>query len=197
MKKTIFTLGLFFAAFPLFAQVSTNTPTDTPTDTPTLTTTQTATSTATSTTTQTTTNTATSTITNTPTVTATPTITSTPTNTFTITPTFTPTSTPTVTPTPGFNLFDISENILRPSVGPVTIRVGSATYNGPYSLRIYNSAGELIKILDDQASLPAAIDITYTWNGTNTHGDKVADGIYLFYLRRPVGVEMKKIAVVH
>jgi hypothetical protein len=192
MKKAFFTLGLFLTALPLFAQVPTNTPTDTPTLTPT----DTATSTPTFTPTQTTTNTATATITQTPTNSATPTISSTPTNTATITPTFTVTSTPTVTFTPGHDLFDVSENVLRPGSGPVIIHIGSASYDGGYSLRIYNSAGELVKILDNNTSLPAAIDITYTWDGTNTHGDKVADGVYLIYLKRPVNTETKRVLVV-
>ncbi len=202
MKRTFLALGLFFAAVPLFAQVPTNTPTDTATDTPTDTPTLTATATPTFTATLTATNTATATITLTPTNTATPTITLTPTTTFTITLTFTPTNTPTVTSTPtitftpGHDLFNVSENIVRPAVGPVSIHVGSFSYGGPYTLAVYNSAGEVIKILDNNQNLPAAIDIQYTWDGTNTHGDKVASGVYLIFLKRPLNEEMKKVLLV-
>jgi len=187
--KALTLLAILSAAAPLFAQVptATDTPTDSPTDT--------ATNTATATPTLTATDTPTATITFTPTQTNTPTITGTPTDTATITPTYTPSCTPTITPTPGKNIFDVSLNILKEGGQPVTIHTGNRAYPGAYSLRIYNSAGELIRILDDQ-NLTIATDFYYTWDGTNTHNESVASGVYLIYLRRPTDKAVKRILVV-
>ncbi|HJT23892.1 MAG TPA: hypothetical protein VJ873_04910 [bacterium] len=175
--KVLAVLGLLLITAPLFAQAptATDTPTQTATDTPT--------------------DTPTATITLTPTLTATPTITSTSTDTATITPSFTPTSTATITPTPGTNTFDVSLNVLRGGGRPVTIHTGNSAYPGPYALRIYNSAGELIRVLDDQ-HLTSATDFFYTWDGTNFLNEPVASGVYLIYLRRPTDDIIKKIMVV-
>lgn len=181
--KALTLLVVFLAAVPLLAQVPTDTPTDTPTSTPTATTTLTGTDTPTAT------------ITLTPTPTATPTITGTPTNTATITPSFTPTSTPTITPTPGTNIFDVSLNLLKEGGQPVSIHTGNRAYPGAYSLRVYDSAGEVIRVLDNR-NLTIATDFQYTWDGTNNHNVPVASGVYLIYLRRPTDEAIKRILVV-
>lgn len=175
LVKVLALLGILLTAAPLFAQVPTFTPTDTPTDSPTPT--------------------ATFTPTDTPTLTATPTITSTPTDTATITPTFTPTSTFTITPTPGTNTFDVSLNVLHEGGQPVSIHTGNAAYPGTYAVRIYNSAGEMIKTLDNQ-NLTTANQFWYQWDGTNTHNDPVASGVYIIYLHRPTDDVLKRILVV-
>lgn len=180
-EKALAVLGLLFLTAPLFAQAPTAT--DTATDTPTQTTTDTPTDTPTAT------------ITLTPTLTATPTITSTPTDTATITPSFTPTDTATITPTPGTNIFDVSLNVLREGGQPVSIHAGNKAYPGGYDLRIYNSAGELIRTLDNQ-TLSTATDFWYTWDGTNNHNEPVASGVYLIYLHRPTDDRLKRILVV-
>ena len=182
------------------------TPTASPTITPTLTQTSSPTLTATFTTTFTATLTPTRTATFTPTVTPTFTPTLTTTNTatptFTLTPcgfpgntcTWTPTFTPTATPYTA-DIFNVTQNILKPSGPPVSIFVNYTSYPGEYGLRIYNSAGENIKTLDDQ-QLTAPVSQWYSWDGKNKYGDPCASGVYIFYLIEPYSVKSKKILLV-
>ena len=65
-------------------------------------------------------------------------------------------------------------------------------FPGAYSLRIYNSAGEHIKTLDE-GSLNAPLHQTYTWDGTNKMGDPCASGLYFFYLVEPNALKTKRI----
>ena len=196
----------------------TNTATPTASATQTLTRTNTSTATVTFTPTVTSTWTATSTTTNTATLTASATPTSTRTHTSTATPSFTPTNSPTPTPSstptsthspcgyPGFtctptptpptaDIFEIFENILRPSQGPVTIFVDYTNFPGPYSLRVYNSAGEHIRTLDDHY-LNAPVSQYYSWDGTNKYGDACANGVYILYLVEPYGAKLKRVLLV-
>ena len=119
-----------------------------------------------------------------------------------LTPTPTPTPTPTVspTPTPPPDTLSLSLNLLSQASGPVSIHEIVAEYPGHYSLRVYNSAGELVKVLDDntntQSLSSGALDTWVTWDGTNTHGDKVASGIYVIELTGPFHTMIGRIAVV-
>ena len=148
----------------------------------------------------------TSTATNTPTFTLTPTITNTPTKTYTLTSTFTPTdtSTPcgypgnTCTPTPSpvfINIFYVSQNLFNPASGAVSLFVEYNHYPGEYSLRVFNSAGELIKNLDSHY-MNGPVDQPYRWDGTNNAGDKCASGVYILYLIEPFDRSLKRILLV-
>ena len=178
--------------------------------TATLTATSTATSTATATPTSTLTSTRTSTPTFTPTSTPSQTSTSTPTRTPTTTSTLTPTSTVTATQTPSStwtitstptatvpvsDIFTVSENILRPDQGPVSIYVEYNIYPGSYALRIYNSAGEHIRTLDE-GDVDAPVKRSYGWDGKNKYGEACADGVYIFYLIEPYDRKVKRILLV-
>ncbi len=155
--------------------------------------------------------TATPTFTLTPVPSATPTITLTPTPTFTASPTGTPTSTftPTITDTPcGFpgntctptptpytaDIFYVSKNAFSPS-NPVSIYVNYTVYPGQYALRIYNSAGEHIKTLDDRP-LSGPVSQWYSWDGKNKYGDTCASGVYILYLMEPLGEHTARILLV-
>jgi hypothetical protein len=143
--------------------------------------------------------------TNTPTYTAT--LTLTPTFTPTLTTTSTPcgfpgnTCTPTTTPTPSptlvsADIFYVDHNSFRPSQGPVSIEVEYTQYPGNYSLRVYNSAGELIKILDSRY-LNSPVYQWYSWDGTNKFGNKCASGVYIFYLIEPFDRKLKRVILIH
>jgi hypothetical protein len=106
----------------------------------------------------------------------------------------------TPTPTPGMpgsfcDQFYVSKNLFRPSQGPVSIRVDYCMYPGDFSLRIYNSAGEHVKTLD-QGRLDGPLHQSYSWDGTNKYGDACASGVYLFYLREPYGRRTARILLV-
>ncbi len=182
--------GVYDAFVAKFDAAVTNNSTPSPTPTMSLTPTATHTPTMTLTFTVTNTPTNTPTFTMTPTPTNTPTVTPTPTNTHTPTPSITPT--PTSTPLPSCDEFYVSKNAFPPTNGPVSIYVSYCQYPGNYSLRIYNSAGEHIKTLDER-HLEAPISASYHWDGKNKYGDPCASGVYLFYLTEPYNRKIKRI----
>jgi hypothetical protein len=165
-------------------------PTWTQTDTQTMTPTWTGTPTWTFTPSHTPTKTMTPTFTYSPTITDTPTITLTPTVTSTWTITFTPTITltPTITPTfpPGDGLF-VSRNVFRPHLdaGDLVIRVSVSTA-GLYSLKVYNSAGEKIRVLRDNRTAMGIYEFVQ-WDGRTDRGENAASGVYLFKLSTSYG----------
>ena len=48
------------------------------------------------------------------------------------------------------------------------------------SLRIYNTAGQLVKVLADGKTKPGAY--TSVWNGTDARGRRLANGVYFYAL---------------
>lgn len=180
-----YTLTPSWTQTPVFSFTFTNTPTITFTPTNTLSPTQTFTPTLSPTATFS------PTITNTPTITFTPTITDTPTI------TFTPTAT-----VPFRDNFYINQNLFQPSQGPVSITVDYSAYPGPYSLRIYNTAGEFIRDLSKEANNPPYLSSTlptqyYQWDGKNYASHPCASGVYIFYLIEPFDRKIKKLLLVH
>jgi hypothetical protein len=114
------------------------------------------------------------------------------TTTATITSTLTPA--PTSTPVDGYNFY-VSKNVFNPNNQSVSIYVTfppNPSNNNNFSLKVYNSAGEFIKQLNQQGQSPPTID-SYNWDGTNMYGDKVADGIYILYLIEPFAAREAKV----
>jgi len=104
----------------------------------------------------------------------------------------------TATPTPTFPIFDVftvSQNLFKPSNGPVTVQVAYSVFPGDYSLKIYNSAGEHIRTLDSQY-LTSAIKGTYQWDGKNKYGEDCSSGVYVFYLSEPYSKKIKRVLLV-
>jgi len=131
-----------------------------------------------------------------PTLTYTPTITLTPTITYTPTITFTPTAT-----VPYVDIYYVDHNYFQPSQGPVSINVQYSAFPGPYSLKIYNTAGELVKDLSaqnhDPSTLEGQINEWYKWDGANDSQNQCASGVYILYLIEPFGQKTKKIILIH
>ena len=50
---------------------------------------------------------------------------------------------------------------------------------GPYKLKIYNSAGELVRNLRDDMAASAPKDEIVEWDGLNQKKEPVASGIYI------------------
>jgi flagellar hook assembly protein FlgD len=123
--------------------------------------------------------------------TSTPTITYTPTNTMTPIPTWTP------TPTQEPEEFKISRNVYHPDQDPIlTIDVATREYPGVLILNIYNSAGEHIKVLEPGMAITGPYAHTYTWDGTNKYGNKVASGVYIIYEIKPMDRLLGKVIVI-
>jgi hypothetical protein len=180
---------------PLITNTFTNSPTITDTATMTLSPTMTLTPTETLSPTQTATPTNTNTNTMSPTATLTPTLTDTATTTFTPTQTFTPTNSATPTATlPTFDEFYVNKNVFNPPTdGSVSIYVGYSSYPGPYSLSVYNSAGEAITQLDPTQTITNVVMKSYFWDGKNKYGQPCASGVYLLYLVEPFDKKLKRL----
>jgi hypothetical protein len=90
----------------------------------------------------------------------------------------------------------VSQNLNTSASGSVSIFIGSYAYPGKFSLRIYNSAGEVIRTLED-TNLTGPLAKTYLWDGTNVHGDRVASGVYIIRGQDAFEVFNSRIAVHH
>src|SRR5581483_3760002 len=91
--------------------------------------------------------------------------------------------------------FYVSRNAFFPGKDTVSIDVTVSNFPNDLSLRIYNSAGELVKTLDKTSPL-SAYSQNYTWDGTNVHGDKVASGVYLIRLKTANYVRVARILAI-
>jgi flagellar hook assembly protein FlgD len=135
-------------------------------------------------------------MTRTATVTRTPTWTRTFTSTRTATPTPTITLTPTVTSTPGLGVLDVfyvAENLWSPAAqGPLSIYVEYPYSGGPFSLRVYNSAGEQVRTLFDKVP-GVSVAESHQWDGKNEKGEDCASGVYLLVLTEPYDRKVRKI----
>jgi len=65
-------------------------------------------------------------------------------------------------------------------------------YPGAYSLRVYNSAGEHIRTLDD-GILDNPVRRSYAWDGKNKYGEPCASGVYVIYLIEPYDRKIKRV----
>ncbi len=197
-----------FTPTQTFTVTQTSSPTHSPTPTPTFTLTQTSSPTyspsptysftLTLTPTATSTFTPTFTLTPTDTSTRTPTVTNTPTRTYTPTMTYTRTNTPTAT-----NTFTcqgslyVSRNLYRPLIDqpPLFIRT-TLCVSGPYSVKIYDSAGELVRVLRDNHNQMAGPD-QVEWDGKNKIGTLIASGVYIIRLTEPFSAHSARVVVIH
>lgn len=177
-----------------FTPTRTFTPTWTPTATATYTTTSDLRPTNSLTSTYSPTFTLTKTLTPTPTITPTPTLSFT--QTYSPTPCGYPGNTCTFTPTPvNEDIFYVDKNLFKPVNGQaVSIYIGNST-SGEYALRVYNSAGELVRVLGDQY-LTSLVSQSYSWDGKNSSGTPCASGVYVLYLVEPFGEKMRRVLLV-
>ena len=102
---------------------------------------------------------------------------------------------PVPTPVPPSD-FWVSRNAWKPASDvPVQIRFSVPT-PGRLSLKIYNSAGELVKVLRDGRFASGIWSETVDWDGRNMHEEPVASGIYLIRFENPAGGRTAKLAVI-
>ena len=79
----------------------------------------------------------------------------------------------------GLGLIALSRPVPSPSRGDVTIR-WQVPVEADVSLRVYNTAGQLVKVLADGKCKPGAY--TSVWNGTDAKGRRLANGVYFYAL---------------
>lgn len=103
--------------------------------------------------------------------------------------------TPTGTPLPP-DEFLVSRNITQPGVDdpPVFVRV-RLSQAGICTLKIYNSAGELVRVLVDE-SRQAGTYGDFPWDGKNMHGAPVASGVYVIYYTTRYATRSARLLVV-
>jgi flagellar hook assembly protein FlgD len=89
----------------------------------------------------------------------------------------------------------VSDNVFKPDEGDFIIHY-KVQNPGKYSLRIYNSAGEMVRELKNmQSKWPVVDDVP--WDGTNANNEKVASGVYVVYFESSRYVRVMKVIVLH
>jgi len=139
--------------------------------------------------------TATETATLTPTVISSLTNTPTPTMTMTVISTVTPSNTPTLFPTPIPGCFYISRNTMRPASGEGLEILFCSNQDGRATLKVYNTAGELVGDLFNNGVSPGG-QYQVAWDAKNKLGQDVASGIYILRLTLPSGAREAKVDVI-
>jgi len=89
-----------------------------------------------------------------------------------------------VTHTFSTDYFVVDRNLYLPGADPMTMKARYSKFPGRYGLRIYNSAGELVRVVVEKR-LSQRVDETYTWDGRNDAGDPCASGVYIAVLMAP------------
>ena len=84
----------------------------------------------------------------------------------------------------GLAAFVLDKAKPNPATGRVTIR-WQVPVEADVSLRVYNTAGQLVKVLASGRYKPGAY--TSVWNGTDARGRRLANGVYFYALDNGVG----------
>jgi hypothetical protein len=73
--------------------------------------------------------------------------------------------------------------------------VGYSPLGRPFSLSVYNSAGEFICNLPKTTGDPNETPIyqSFFWNGRNYNNDLCASGVYILYLTEPYDRKFKRL----
>jgi hypothetical protein len=97
------------------------------------------------------------------------------------------------------DIFYVAQNLFNPaSQGPVSIYVGYSQEGSPFSLRIYNSAGEFIRDLSNEKNIfNTPVDSPFFWDGKNWGGNLCASGVYVLYLIEPYDRKYKRLILLH
>jgi flagellar hook assembly protein FlgD len=67
---------------------------------------------------------------------------------------------------------------------------------GTFSLKVYNSAGELIRTLEEKRVVHAFNGV-YSWDGTNKAGSRCASGVYIIYMIAPLEQRMVRVVLIN
>jgi flagellar hook assembly protein FlgD len=99
---------------------------------------------------------------------------------------------------PAKDIFYVGQNVLNTSSqGSVSIYVAYTMAGSPFSMRIYNSAGEFIRDLSKEANLTnTPVDVSFHWDGRNWNHDLCSSGVYVLYLIEPYNRKYKRLLVI-
>jgi hypothetical protein len=112
------------------------------------------------------------------------------------TPTNTPVPTATAQP-PCNSSFYVSRNQYSPTTDQPQLFVRDyICFEGPYSVKIYNSAGEWVRTLVDISDQAGGVFVQKNWDGKNDAQAYVADGVYIIVMVDSLSRHMAKVVVV-
>lgn len=89
--------------------------------------------------------------------------------------------------------FQLNQNYPNPFNASTTITFTAPDGGGDATLEVYNIRGQLVKTLVDRNV--EAGQHEFTWDGTDTDGNSVASGIYLYRLKAGDYVQTKKMSL--
>jgi len=95
---------------------------------------------------------------------------------------------------PGFSVSVLDQNVPNP-FNPATVITYSIAERGQVTLRIFNTAGQLVRTLVDEEQAPKAGGFSMVWNGQNDQGASVASGVYFYQLTAKNFSETKKMVL--
>ncbi|MEE9270417.1 MAG: T9SS type A sorting domain-containing protein, partial [Candidatus Krumholzibacteria bacterium] len=90
----------------------------------------------------------------------------------------------------------LAQNYPNPFNPTTTIRY-SIKDNGRVNLRVYNVAGQLVRILVNDVQAPRADGFAVTWDGRNEAGTAVSSGVYFYKLVTPGFVRTRKMVLLN
>jgi flagellar hook assembly protein FlgD len=96
------------------------------------------------------------------------------------------------------DVFYVAQNVLNTSSQQsVSIYVAYTKAGSPFSLRVYNSAGEFIRDLTKDENLTSTpVDVSFHWDGRNWNHDLCASGVYVLYLIEPYDRKYKRLLII-
>jgi hypothetical protein len=86
----------------------------------------------------------------------------------------------------------LEQNAPNPFLSGTTIRFEVARA-ADVSIRVYNSMGQLVRVLGDRRLEPGRHSVR--WDGTNASGERVSSGVYFYRMATPDFVSMRKMIV--
>jgi hypothetical protein len=84
--------------------------------------------------------------------------------------------------------YNLSQNYPNPFNATTSIKF-ALPVDGKVTLKIYNLAGQVVKVFQEQMSAGYQ---TIVWDGTNSNGEKVASGVYFYRLDVGAWTDIKK-----
>ncbi|MBN1348054.1 Ig-like domain-containing protein [candidate division KSB1 bacterium] len=86
-------------------------------------------------------------------------------------------------------------NPFNPSLQTTTLRY-SLAHDAEVTIKLYDAAGDLVKILFENRRQFSGVEYAATWDGTNESGEVVANGVYFYMIKTAAGEKaVGKIAV--
>lgn len=93
------------------------------------------------------------------------------------------------------NQLTIPLNLYSPKTDPPLTIQTNLCLDGPYKLRVFNHAGEMIRELRNVKVQLAGMDWV-DWDGKNENGDEIASGVYIIRMEIDASILTARVAVI-